>query len=238
VPTPTPIGANIVLDIAAGGPNTRITVNGSGFLANESMTLYWDVSSNVAGNATTDIGGNFTQTVKPFPSDGPGLHHLCVSVQPNPCASFTLQGAPTPTPPAAPSPSAVPTPSESPSPSPSASPVPLTVSGGRSGLDVITRPPFVFLPIIALLALLAALAYWVLMRGDRTPVLPSASVVHRSARPDIGPVAPRPPPTPPAPPAAEMQPPPADLPPPPAPFDPTTDPEAPAGPSEPPEPRA
>jgi len=74
----------------------------------------------------------------------------------------------------------------------------LTVNGGRSGLDVITKPPLVFLPIIALLALLATLAYWVLMRGDRTPVLPSASVVHRSARPEIGPVAP--PPAPPAPP--------------------------------------
>jgi hypothetical protein len=104
--------------------------------------------------------------------------------------------------------------------------VALTVNGGgRGGLDVITRPPFVFLPIIALLALLAALAYWVLMRGDRAPALPSASVVHRSARPDIGPVAPRPPPTPPVPPASEMLPPPADLPPPPAPFDPTTEPD-------------
>jgi hypothetical protein len=201
------------------------------------MTLFWDDPSHVAGSATTDVGGNFTQTVKPFPGDTPGLHHLCVSVQPNPCASFTLQGPPTPTPPAGPSPSAVPTasasPSPSPSPSPSASPVALTVDGGgRSGLDVITKPPFVFLPIIALLALLAALAYWVLMRGDRTPVLPSASVVHRSARPDIGPVAPRPPPTPPA---SEIQPPLADLPPPPAPFDPTTEPGSPAGPADTPE---
>jgi len=239
-PTPTPIGANIVLDFAAGGPNTRITVNGSGFLAYEPMTLFWDDPSHVAGNATTDVGGNFTQTVKPFPGDSPGLHHLCVSVQPNPCASFTLQGSPTPTPPATPSPSALPTASASASPSssPSASPVALTVNaGGRSGLDVITKPPFVFLPIIALLALLAALAYWVLMRGDRTPVLPSASVVHRSARPDIGPVAPRPPPTPPAATAFEVPPPPADLqpPPPPAPFDPTTEPDATAGPSETPE---
>jgi hypothetical protein len=75
-------------------------------------------------------------------------------------------------------------------------------------LDVITKPPLVFLPIIALLALLAAIAYWMLMRGDRTTVLPSASVVHRSARPEIGPVAPTPaPPTPPDPPASEPQPP-------------------------------
>jgi hypothetical protein len=109
--------------------------------------------------------------------------------------------------------------------------VALTVNGGgSSGLDVITRPPFVFLPIIALLALLAALAYWVLMRGDRTPVLPSASVVHRSARPDIGPVAPRPAPPPPVPPVSEMRPPP------PVPFDPTAEPDAPAGPFETPEP--
>ena len=62
---------------------------------------------------------------------------------------------------------------------------------------MITKPPLVFLPIIALLALLAALAYWVLMRGDRTPVLPSASVVHRSARPEIGPAAAEPDPPPP-----------------------------------------
>jgi hypothetical protein len=197
------------------------------------MTLFWDDPSHVAGNATTDVGGNFTQIVKPFPGDTPGPHHLCVSVQPNPCASFTLQGPPTPTPPG------VPSPSPSPSASASASPVALTVNGGgRGGFDVITKPPLVFLPIIALLALLAALAYWVLMRGDRTPVLPSASVVHRSARPDIGPVAPRPPPTPSAPPASEVQPPPADLPPPPpqAPFDPTTEPDSPAGPSDTPEP--
>jgi len=203
------------------------------------MALFWDTQSHVATSVTTDASGEFRQVVTPFPGDSPGLHRLCASAAPGPCANFTLQGAPTPTPPAPPSPSAVPTASASPSasPSPGASPVALTVNGGGSGgLDVITKPPFVFLPIIALLALLAALAYWVLMRGDRVPVLPSASVVHRSARPDIGPVAPRPPPTPPAPPASEIQPLPADLPPPPAPFDPTIEPDAPAGPFETPEP--
>jgi len=207
-------------------------VSGTYFLANESMSLYWDTPSHVATSVTTDSSGNFTKVVSPFPGDGPGVHRLCATVQPGPCANFTLQGPPTPTPPAVPSPSPVSTPSASPSPSPSASPVALTVNGGgRSGLDVITKPPFVFLPIIALLALLAALAYWLLMRGDRTPVLPSASVVHRSARPDIGPVVPRPP-TPPPPPVTEIQPPPSDLPPPPAPFDPT-EPDAPAGPETP-----
>ncbi|HEX9549149.1 MAG TPA: hypothetical protein VF942_17545, partial [Acidimicrobiales bacterium] len=45
VVTPTPTAANIVLDFAAGGPGTRITVSGTYFLANESMSLYWDTPS-------------------------------------------------------------------------------------------------------------------------------------------------------------------------------------------------
>jgi len=94
----------------------------------------------------------------------------------------------------------------------------LTTNSGRGGLDVITRPPFVFLPIIGLLALLAAIAYWLLMRVDRAPVLPAATVVHRSARPDFGP-APSPPAatSPQAPAAPEVQSPdPSDAPEPPA----------------------
>lgn len=188
-PTPTPIGANIVLDVAAGGPSTVITAIGTYFLPNESMSLYWDTPSHVASSVVTDGAGSFSKALNPFPGDSPGVHRLCASVEPHPCANFTLQGAPTPTPPASPSPSASPSASASPSQSPGASPVVLTTNSGRSGLDVITKPPFVFLPIIGLLALLAALAYWLLMRVDRPPVLPAASVVHRSARPDIGPVA-------------------------------------------------
>lgn len=240
-PTPTPMGANIVLDTAAGGPNTRITATGSAFLPGESMNLIWDAMSHVAATVTADGGGNFTKVVTPFPGDVPGIHRLCASVQPIPCAYFTLQGAPTPTPPAAPSPSPSTTPSDqSPSPTTSASSVVLTHSG-RSGLDIITKPPFVFLPIIGLLALLAALAYWLLMRVDRTPVLPSASVVHRSARPDIGPLPTRPPA-----PGAEvapppvMHPPPADFPPPAVPPEHTSAAEdawnGPAEPHQPPEP--
>lgn len=192
-PVPTPLGANITLDNAAGGPNTNITATGSSFLPNESMSLYWDTAAHVAAGVTTDGGGSFTKAVKPFPGDAPGVHRLCASVQPNPCASFTLQGSPTPTPPDSPIPST--SASGSPSPSPlataSASRLALTTDSGRGGLDVITKPPFVFLPIIGLLALLAATAYWLLMRVDRTPVLPSASVVHRSARPDIEPPPPQ-----------------------------------------------
>lgn len=190
VPTPTPLGANIVLDSAAGGPSITITVSGSSFLAGEHMNLFWDNPSHVAADVTTDGNGSFTKAVHPFPGDGPAAHRLCVSVPPGPCANFTLQGPPTPTPPAAPSPSvaAAPSPTPSPTSSASASRLALSTKSGTGGLDVITKPPLVFLPIIGLLGLLAALAYWMLMRVDRTerlPVLPTATVVHKSARPNI-----------------------------------------------------
>ena len=217
-PTPTPTHAYIVLDTAAGGPKTKISVSGSSFAPGVAVSLYWDTTSQVAGSTSADSGGSFTASVIPFPGSSPGAHKLCASAeglnQSPPCANFTLQGAPTPTPAASPSASASPSSSPSPSPTASASPVVLTSNSGRGGFDVITRPPFIFLPIIALLALLAALAYWLLMRVDRTPVLPAASVVHRSARPDMGPKGASPNDAPIGPPAAQMEPPPAGLPPP------------------------
>ena len=221
-----------MLDTAAGGSSTRITATGTSFLPNESMSLYWDSQAHVAGSVTADSGGGFTKAVSPFPGDGPGVHKLCASVQPYPCANFTLQGPPTPTPAASPSPSAVASSTPSPSPSPSPSPVVLTgTSNGGGGFYLILKPPLVFLPIIGLLALMAALGYWLLMRGDRTPTMPTASVVHRSARPVIGlePSAPPPP---------MMHPPPAGLPPPPPPPEPDVPPAASAEGSGTPEPPA
>ncbi|HYT13090.1 MAG TPA: hypothetical protein VEL12_09910 [Candidatus Nitrosopolaris sp.] len=221
IPTPTSTHAYIVLDTAAGGPNTKISVSGSSFPPGASVTLYWDNANQAAGSKSADSGGSFTTSVIPFPGSSPGAHKLCGSSeglnQAPPCANFTLQGAPTPTPPASPSPSSSPTSSPSPTPTPSASPVVLTSNSGRGGFDVIMRPPLVFLPIIALLGLLAALAYWLLMRIDRTPVMPAASVVHRSSRPDIGPMSAPPGTAPAAPPVPEIQPPPPDLPPAPTP---------------------
>src|SRR6202162_4291417 len=116
-PTPIPTNAFLSLDVTAGDANTQITVNGGAFLPNESMTLIWDPPNNkVAGGAVADSSGNFSTHVKPFSGDSPGLHHLCASVPPNPCATFTLQAvAVTPT--LQPSPS--PSPDTSPSPSPS-----------------------------------------------------------------------------------------------------------------------
>src|SRR5487761_850343 len=113
-PTPTPTNAFLSLDVTAGDPTTQITVTGGAFLPNESMTLIWDPPNNkVAGGAVADGSGNFTTHVKPFSGDPPGIHHLCASVPPNPCATFTLQAA-----------TVTPTPQESPSPSPDTSPSP------------------------------------------------------------------------------------------------------------------
>src|SRR5579864_8164311 len=98
-PSPSPIPANafLTLDVATGPLTTTITVNGGAFLANEHMTVYWDPPSNkVAGGANADGSGNFTTTVKPFATDPPGVHRLCASVAPFPCANFTLVAA-TPT---------------------------------------------------------------------------------------------------------------------------------------------
>jgi len=187
-PTPTPTNAFLSLDVTAGDPNTQITVNGGAFLPNESMTLIWDPPNNkVAGGAVADGSGNFTTHVKPFSGDPPGLHHLCASVPPNPCATFTLQAvAVTPTPQPSPSPSPDTSPSPSPSPTDTASPTP--VAATLSGIDLMLKPPFVILPIIAGAGLAIALTYWILsivMRPRQKP-LKSVAVAHLASRPDYG----------------------------------------------------
>src|SRR5450759_1156300 len=199
-PTPTPVNAFLSLDVTAGDVNTQITVNGSAFLANESTSLYWDQPNKVAGASNADANGNFTTKVKPFSGDPPGLHHLCASVLPNPCASFTLQGV-------AASPSPQPSPSDSPSPdtspSPSSSPsaetaTPTRVAPTPNGLDLMLKPPFVILPIIAGIGLAIALIYWILsvvMRPRERP-LKSVAVAHLASRPDYSAAFGAPPPAP------------------------------------------
>jgi hypothetical protein len=188
-PSPSPIPANafLTLDVTAGPANTDITVSGGAFLANEQMTLYWDPpSTKVAGGANADGSGNFTTHVKPFATDALGIHHLCASVAPFPCANFTLEAA-TPTPPPSPSPSPEASPSPSPSPTPTDVPSPTPVAATLNGIDLITRPPFVFVPLIGALAILGSLAWWVFSMVGRPPrplTLPTAAVVHRATRPD------------------------------------------------------
>lgn len=184
-PTPTPTLAFITLDVTSGDPTTLITVNGGAFLANEQMTLYWDTTDKVGGGANADASGNFTTHVKPFAGDSPGVHKLCASVQPYPCANFTLVAA-----------TASPSPSPSESPSPDQSPTPTSTASGAgistpdsttlNGFDVISKPPFVFLPIVGVLAILLALGYWVMTTVRRQPQLkiPATAVVHRATRPD------------------------------------------------------
>jgi len=169
--------------VTSGDANTVINVTGGQFLANEDLSLYWDQAAHVAGAARADGNGNFNTRVKPFPGDAPGPHKLCASVQPNPCAFFTINVPATPTP--------SPSPSESPSPSPepvvSLGPTPSPVAGvSLSGFDVISRPPFVFLPIAGLLGIALSVGYWLvtMARRPRQRMLPTAAVMHRATRPD------------------------------------------------------
>jgi hypothetical protein len=182
-PLPTPVNAFLSLDVSAGDANTVINVTGGQFLPNQPVSLYWDQANHVAGSATADGNGSFNTRVKPFAGDAAGVHHLCASVQPNPCANFTLQAA-------QPSPSPTPSPSESSSPTPTAasteSPASSPVAATLNGFDVISRPPFVFLPIAGAAAIGLALAFWLftVIRRPRQVAFPSAAVVHRAMRPD------------------------------------------------------
>src|SRR5207245_1118413 len=181
-PSSSPLAQNafLSLDVTDGGPTTQIIVNGGAFLSNEQMTLFWDQPNKVAGGAAADGSGNFVTHVKPFSGDPPGQHKLCASVEPRPCASFQLEAAAT-----SPSPSASPIESPSPSPEATASPTASStpVAATLNGLDLISRPPFVFLPIVGGLAILLSLGYWavsVIRRPRPMTALPSAAVMHRS----------------------------------------------------------
>jgi hypothetical protein len=190
-PAPTPVSAFLTLSISAGGPNSTVVVNGNSFNPNEALALFWDNDPGKSmGSTTTNAQGNFANvTVKPWRGAAPGLHHICASVNPFPCAQFQLQGTPTPTPATQPSPSPAPSSSASPSASPSIIPIP--AGSNNNGLDLMLRPPFVFLPIIGLLALFAAVGYWVFTLIPRPQKsLPSASIVIRSARPTHTPINP------------------------------------------------
>ena len=186
-PTPTPTLAFISLDVTAGDPNTVITVTGGQFLPNEQMNLYWDTPTHIAGNAMANPSGSFSDVkVKPYPGDAPGIHKLCASVQPNPCAQFEINGPPSPSPSASPSPLESPSPSESPAPVASEARNASPGAASLSGFDVISRPPFVFLPIAGAVGVMLSLGYWAvsMLRRPRQRPLRTAAVMHRAMRPD------------------------------------------------------
>src|SRR5438132_5473198 len=182
-PTPIPVNAFLSRDVTNGPAITVVNVTGGQFLPNEQVTLYWDQPDKVAGGATADASGSFNTRVKPFSADAPGVHKLCASVPPNPCANFALESA-TPTPSASPSPSE--SPSASPAVGPTVTPIASPVAATLNGFDVISKPPFVFLPVAGALAIALALVYWLfsVVRRPRAVALPSAAVVHRATRPD------------------------------------------------------
>src|SRR5712692_594318 len=98
-PTPTPVNAFLTLSVSAGGPNSPVIVSGNSFNPNEALALLWDNDPGKSMGSTTTIAqGNFAKvTVKPWRGAAPGLHHICASVNPFPCAQFALQGTTTPT---------------------------------------------------------------------------------------------------------------------------------------------
>lgn len=185
---PCPANAYVTLSVSAGGPNTTIGVSGGQFLPGQSMSLYWDSSNQVIGSATANGQGSWGWVnVKPFAGQQPGVHRICASVTPQPCAQFQLEGIPTPSPVAVASPSESPSPLETPSPSESPTPIPIPAASNTGGLDLILKPPLVFLPLAGLAGLIAAVAWWlftVFPRQQRT--LTAASVTHRSTRPTWG----------------------------------------------------
>ena len=198
-PTPTPVNAFLSLDVTAGPSTTVINVTGGQFLPNEAMTLYWDTPSHVAGSATADANGSFNTRVKPFAGAAPGAHRLCASVPPTPCANFALQATASPSPSPDESPSPSPSPSAEPTQTPSQVASPTRLTGSISGFDVITRPPFVFLPIFGFGAIALSLLYWAIMvirRPRRQASIASAAVVHRATRPDYSVAFGTPPPAP------------------------------------------
>src|SRR2546430_1160493 len=135
---------------------SALAVSGNSFNPGQAVSIDWDSdTSKVLGSATANAQGNFSGVrVKAYARAAPGLHHLCATVNPFPCAQFTLQGTPTPTPRVSPGPT--PTPSASPSPSPTPSVIPIPAGSNNNGLDVMLRPPFIFLPIFGLIALFLA----------------------------------------------------------------------------------
>jgi hypothetical protein len=242
-PTPTPNGY-INLNPPAGPAGTTVVVTGSGWLANEPVSIYWDSKDRVVASAKADGSGNFSGNFQ-APDDKVASHNVCVSqpaVSP-PCAQFNLEPKPSPSPTPTPSPSEQPSPSPSPSPTPTAvaqAPSPPTAdvhaTGHVNGLSLLLEPPFVFLPLIGALMLVVALGIWVRSRVRLPEPEPEANVSHHRVRqeaeftpPDDLELPPAPgfrvqtpfeppkPPAPPEPPPPQVSPPPPAPPPPPRP---------------------
>jgi hypothetical protein len=172
-----------------------VTFSGNGLDANQILAVLFD--SNHLADVNTDGSGNFTIQLA-IPDNATGAsHQVCVNeANGSVCSGFTLEAAPasTPTP--------TDTASPSPSPSPSASPIAVAAPlGGSSPLALLIKPPFVFLPIIAAIALLAFLGLY-LWRVRPAPSIGEVTILHKAptvrvyeSQPDAAPP-PSPPPAP------------------------------------------
>ena len=191
-PIPTPRGS-IFLNPGSATPATRVTFSGSGLDANQILAVLFDGAH--VSDINTDGGGNFTIQLV-IPDNAPaGNHQICIGESNgNVCSGFTVEAAPAATP--------TPTDTASPSPSPSASPSPVTAAaaggGGSSPLALLLRPPFVFLPIIAAIALLTFLGLY-LWRVRPTPPIGEVTILHKAPAPRLYEQQPAAPPPPPAP---------------------------------------
>jgi hypothetical protein len=170
-PAPTPRGS-VFLNPSTGTRTTTATFSGNGLDANQLLAMYFD--ANRIGDVQTDGSGNFSAPLNASSAD-PGTHQICVSESNgNLCAGFTLEAAPPATP--------TPSPASSPSPSPSASPVGVvaaTSAGGTSPMALLIRPPFVFLPIIAAIGLLAFLGLYLWRIRPETPIS-EVTILHQA----------------------------------------------------------
>ncbi|GAC1653495.1 MAG: hypothetical protein NVS9B1_02880 [Candidatus Dormibacteraceae bacterium] len=181
-PSPTPQGG-IGVDPAAAPATSRVNVFGSGLPPTADLPLLFD---GVAfDHAATDASGNLAKSVGIPDTASVGDHLICVDegAAGKVCANFHV------TPPApSPTPAASPTAASSPSPSPVASPTPIALAvqpppnSGSSPLGFITRPPFIFFPILLLLAALGWFVYW-LWTQRPGPALGEVTVVHKAAPP-------------------------------------------------------
>lgn len=172
---------------------------------------------------TTSSGGTFSQLIVVPDGQGPD-HAICARTPTGDiCAGFRLLPRPSPSdsPSPLPSPSVSVSPSSLPSPVPSATASPLHETD-TSPLAFVTRPPFVFFPLLVVAGLVGWLAYY--LWGLRPPPrVENVTVVHRAAQsrdysPEAEAEAAPPPPIEPTPaPAPEVHLPPQPAEPPPAP---------------------
>jgi hypothetical protein len=202
-PTPTPVPTprgSILLNPGSAPPTVRVNFSGSGLDPNAILAVLFDSTHLVDLN--TDASGNFAVQLAVPDTAPPGTHQVCVGeTNGNVCSAFTVEAAPAGTP--------TPSPSASPSPSPSASPsgsaaLATPDTGGSSPLSLLTKPPFVFLPIIAAIGLLAFLGLY-LWRARPTPPIGEVTILHKAPAPRVyDQDAPPPPAPPPAPPKAPI----------------------------------